>query len=200
MSTQLTIYSVSLENVQRWVRQPPPGTLEQTRRRAIAMDAHSQGNGSSSVVEAVDDIFGGRPTNPDAGDAYARVWQDVIEYGESTRFDLGPLRHGARFLHQASEELKAAGIPRELTPLGFVYDNPFTGTPQASSAPVIGHVPAPRVPQLREVYGATTTAPETAGLVDVLLAAADETLRFNAFARNFPDGPLPPQDLVTFYG
>ncbi|GAB2708710.1 DUF7691 family protein [Nocardia thraciensis] len=200
MSTQLTIYSVSLENVQLWVRQPGPGMLEESRRRAIAMDVQSEGSGAPSVAEAVDDIFGDRAKNSDAGDAYARVWQDVIEYGESTRFDLGPLRRGARFLEDASEELEAAGVPRGLTPSGFVYDNPFAGTPQAKNAPFVGHVAAHRVRELREVYGGLTVGSETAGLVDVLLAAADETLRFNAFALNFPDGPLPPQDLVTFYG
>lgn len=199
MGTQLTIYSVSLENVQSWVRQPGAGVLEESRRRAIAMDAQDRENGSSSVVEAVDDIFGDRPKNPDAGDAYARVWQDVIEYGESTRFDLGPLRWGGRFLEEASAELEAAGVPRELTPSSFVFDNPFTSTPQADNAPVVGHVVAHRVPALREVYGAVTVGTQTAALVDVLLDAADETLHFNAFALSF-DKPWPLQDLVTFYG
>ncbi|WP_107656900.1 DUF7691 family protein [Nocardia suismassiliense] len=200
MSTQLTIYSVSLENVHLWVRQPGPGTLEGSRRRAIAMDAQSAGNGSLSVAEAVDDIFGDRPKNPGAGDAYTCVWQDVIEHGESTRFDLGPLRQGARFLEVASEELEAAGVPPELTPSSFVYDNPFASTPQARNAPFVGHVAAQRVTELREVYEVITVGAATAGLVNVLLAAAEETLRFNTFAMNFPDGPLPPQDLVTFYG
>ncbi|QIS04547.1 hypothetical protein F5X71_21410 [Nocardia brasiliensis] len=198
MSTRLTIYSVSLENVRTWVRQPGAGVLEESRRRAIAMDAQNRGIGSPSVVEAVDDIFGDRPKNPGAGDAYAQVWQDVIEYGESTRFDLGPLRWGWRYLEEASAELEAAGVPRELTPLSFVFDNPFSA-PQAGNAPVVGHVAAQRVPELREVYGAVTVGTETAALVSVLLDAADETLHFNAFALSF-DRPWPRQDLVTFYG
>ncbi|WP_280428470.1 DUF7691 family protein [Nocardia brasiliensis] len=199
MSTQLTIYSVSLENVQSWVRRPGPGVLEDSRRRAIAMDAQNREYGSPSVVEAVDDIFGDRPKNPAAGDAYACVWQDLIEYGESTRFELGPLRRGAQFLEEASAELEAAGVPRELTPSSFVFDNPFTSTPQAGNAPVVGHVVAQRVPDLREVYGAVTVGTQTAALVNVLLDAADETLHFNAFALSF-DNPWPLQDLVTFYG
>ncbi|WP_433334231.1 DUF7691 family protein [Spirillospora sp. CA-294931] len=187
MSTQLTIYSVSIENARLWVRRPPPGMREGCRRRAATADE-----------KAVDDLFGDRPLDPDAGDAYARVWRDVIEHGESTRFDLGPLRLGARYLADASREFEDAGVPRDLTPASFVYDTPFPT--QARNAPVIGHVPAERVPALREAYGTLADRVEASDLVKVLLAAADETLHFNAFARDFPDGPLPPQDLVTFYG
>ncbi|MFC6880783.1 MULTISPECIES: DUF7691 family protein [Actinomadura] len=200
MSTQLTIYSVSIQNAQFWVRHPAPGSVEETRRRAEAVDAQGEVDASRTMVEAVDDIFGDRPKHPEGGDAYARVWQDVIEYGESTRFDFGPLRRGARYLAEASEEFQGAGVPRELTPMGFMYDNPFTDTPQARNAPIIGHVKADQVPPMREAYAAIVDQVEAADLVKVLLAAVDETLNFNAFARDFPEGPLPLQDLVTFYG
>lgn len=200
MSTQLTIYSVSIQNVAGWIQHPAPGTVETSRQRAAAIDARGEMEASRTMVEAVDDIFGGRPKDPAAGDAYARVWQDVIEYGESTRFDFGPLRLGAQYLQEASEKFESVGVPRELTPTGFMYDNPFTSTPQAMHAPVIGHVTAARMPQMRQVYGAIVDQVEAAELVKVLLAAVDETLNFNTFAREFPDGPLPLQDLVTFYG
>src|SRR5688500_12110656 len=126
MSTQLTIYSVSIQNVAGWIQHPAPGTVETSRQRAAAIDARGEMEAPRTMVEAVDDIFGGRPKDPKAGDAYARVWQDVIEYGESTRFDFGPLRLGAQYLQEASEEFESVGVPRELTPTGFMYDNPFT--------------------------------------------------------------------------
>ncbi|MFI0445380.1 hypothetical protein [Actinomadura sp. 6N118] len=200
MSTQLTIYSVGIQSVAGWIRHPAPGTVEMSRERAAVIDARGEMEASRTVVEAVDDIFGGRPKDPGAGDAYARVWQDVIEYGESTRFDFGPLRLGAQYLQEASEEFESVGVPRELTPTGFMYDNPFTSTPQAKHAPVIGHVTAARMPQMRQVYGPIVDRVRAAELVKVLLAAVDETLDFNTFAREFPDGPLPLRDLVTFYG
>ncbi|MEU5884283.1 hypothetical protein [Spirillospora sp. NPDC047279] len=199
MSTQLTIYSVGVEDVELWIRQPPMGTAEESRRRAAIVDARGEAEGPRTMVEAVDEVFGDRPKHPDAGDVYARVLQDLIEYGESIRFDFGPLRLGTQYLQEASAEFEGAGVPRELTPMGFMYDSPFT-LPEPANVPVIGHVRAERMPGMREAYRAVVDRVEAAELVKVLLDAVDETLDFNDFARGFPEGALPPRDLVTFYG
>ncbi|GAA1536340.1 hypothetical protein GCM10009678_18440 [Actinomadura kijaniata] len=200
MGSQFTIYSVSIEKMAASIRRPAPGTVETSRQRAAAVDARWELEASRTMVEAVDDIFGDRPKDPEAGHVYALVWQDLIEYDESTRFDFGPLRLGAQYLREASEEFESAGVPRELTPVRFMYDHPFAGTPLSRHMPVIGHVPAARMPRMRQVYGGIVDQVVAADLVKVLLAAVDETLDFNAFAREVPDGPLPLRDLVTFYG
>ncbi|MFI0484030.1 hypothetical protein [Actinomadura sp. 9N215] len=201
MSTQLRLYSVSLATLDDFVRPTNTWLAEEARARASAIDAEGYVNASRTVAEAVEDILHDRPKDPDAGNAYGHAWEIVIDQLESKRFDFGPMRLGAQFLDEASQELRDLGVPGDLTPLGFMYQSPFTGTPYPSDLPAIGHLPGKQTAGLLTSYQAITERlrnPDHAALARTIITAAEEVVHFNEFADGMEDD-IPYCDLVTFY-
>ncbi|TYB49578.1 DUF7691 family protein [Actinomadura chibensis] len=202
MSTQLRLYSVSLGTLDILVRPTNVWLAEESRTQAAAIDAEGYVKGSRTVTEALEDILHDRPKDPDAGNAYGHAWEIVIEQLESKRFDFGPMKLGARFLDEASSELKCLDVPAELTPVGFMYNSPFTGTPHPSDLPAIGHLPASQVAALLTAYQAAEdrlTNPDHKALAHTIITAAEEVVDFNRFADGMEDEDIPYCDLVTFY-
>lgn len=202
MGTQLRLYSVSLATLDVFVRSTNGWLLEGSRVRASAVDAEGYVGGSRTVAQAVDDIIQDRPKDPDAGNAYGHAWEIVSDQLESKRFDFGPMRLGTRFLDEAGHELQRLGVPSDLTPVGFMYRSPFTGTPSAADLPAIGHLVGMQVAELlasyQEVVGRLTN-PDYAALVRTIITAAEEVVHFNRFADGMEGEDIPHCDLVTFY-
>ncbi|GAA4239939.1 hypothetical protein GCM10022254_62760 [Actinomadura meridiana] len=202
MSTQLRLYSVSLSTLGLFVRATNTWLVQEGRARAAAMDAEGYVKATRTVTEALDDILHHRPKDPGAADAYGHAWEIVIDQVESKRFDFGPMRRGAQFLDEASRALRDLGVPDDLTPLGFMYQSPFTDTPHPAELPAIGHLPAARVADLLAACRPVAehlTDPDHAALTRTILTAADEVADFNRFADGMADEDIPYCDLVTFY-
>ncbi|MEU2893895.1 DUF7691 family protein [Streptomyces albidoflavus] len=112
------------------------------------------------VGEALDHLLAQRTDSPAecAGNAYHAALQIIIDRNASDPSHLATWSKPATFLGLLGEELRRAGVPSALLPMGFLFAGPPRGFPHLPASldgyPAIGHLPLAEAKPTADAYRA----------------------------------------------
>ncbi|RCV48605.1 DUF7691 family protein [Marinitenerispora sediminis] len=185
----LHLHSVSVAEIEERIRDGDKQYLDRCRQWARRWFDHGPGETAEdplqgenrSIAEALEDIAAGRPKDAGSGAAYGYAFKALVNNCGGDPFDFGPFPRPAQYFSGLSAQLAELGVPKELTPEGFL----FTGAPAFDlpypswGFPMIGHLPNADVARMGEHYAAAADQlgdPEDTRLVREFADFAD----FNA--------------------